>query len=123
MRANKPSLERLVQRLTDNEDIITLIERAIVEEPPLSTTEREAFIRLGFSSELDQIRNASHNGRKWIADMEQRERKRTGINNLKVGYNKATGYFIEVSSSNIQSRSSRLCAPTNTLELRTLYHL
>jgi len=97
---NKPALERLVQRLTDNEDIIILIERAIVEEPPLSLTEG-GILRPGFSSELDSIRDASHNGRKWIADMEQRERKRTGINNLKVGYNKATGYFIEVSSSNI----------------------
>ncbi len=97
---NQPSLERLVQRLTNNEDIIALIEHAIVEEPPLSLTEG-SIIRPGFSSELDQIRDASHNGRKWIAEMEQRERKRTGINNLKVGYNKATGYFIEVSSSNI----------------------
>jgi len=97
---NKLSLERLVQRLTDNEDIITLIEHAIVEEPPLSVAEG-GILRPGFSPELDQIRNASHNGRKWVADMEQRERKRTGINNLKVGYNKATGYFIEVSSSNI----------------------
>ncbi len=97
---NKSSLERLVLRLTDNEDIITLIEHALVEEPPLSLTEG-GILRPGFSPELDQIRDASHNGRKWIADMEQRERRRTGINNLKVGYNKATGYFIEVSSSNI----------------------
>ncbi len=97
---NKPSLERLMEHLTDNGDIITLIEHAIVEEPPLSLAEG-GIIRPGFSSELDSIRDASHNGRKWVAEMEQRERKRTGINNLKVGYNKATGYYIEVSSSNI----------------------
>jgi len=96
-----PSLARLTQRLTNNDDISVLIERAIVEEPPLSLVEG-GIIRVGFSSELDQIRNASQNGRKWIADMEQRERKRTGITNLKVGYNRATGYFIEVSSSHIQ---------------------
>ena len=98
--SNTPSLERLMQRLSDNEDIITLIERAIVEEPPISFSDG-GIIRTGFSSELDQIRHASQNGRKWVAEMEQRERKRTGINNLKVGYNKATGYFIEVSSSNL----------------------
>ena len=97
---NTPSLERLLQRLSDNDDIITLIERAIVEEPPLSLSDG-GIIRAGFSPELDTVRNASQNGRKWIADMEQRERRRTGIPTLKVGYNKATGYFIEVSNSNL----------------------
>ncbi|GER89156.1 hypothetical protein KDW_33180 [Dictyobacter vulcani] len=58
-------------------------------------------IRAGFSAELDQLRDASQNGRKWISDLEQRERKRTGINNLKVGFNKATGYFIEITTSNL----------------------
>jgi len=95
-----PSLARIMQRLSDNEDIITLIERAIVDEPPVSITEGN-IIRAGFSSELDQIKHTSQHGRQWIADMEQRERKRTGINTLKVGYNKATGYFIEVSNANL----------------------
>ena len=97
---SRPALERLVQRLTDNADIIALIERAIVDEPPLSLVEG-GILRPGFSAELDEIRDASQNGRKWIAEMEQRERRRTGINNLKVSYNKATGYYIEVSSSNL----------------------
>ncbi len=97
---NTPSLERLLQRMSDNDDIITLIERAIVEEPPLSLSDG-GIIRAGFSPELDTVRNASQNGRQWIADMEQRERKRTGIPTLKVGYNKATGYFIEVSNANV----------------------
>ncbi len=109
----RPALERLVQRLTDNKDIIELIERAIVEEPPLSLVEG-GILRKGFSAELDQIRDASQNGRKWIADMEQRERRRTGINNLKVGYNKATGYFIEVSSSNLHR------VPTEYVRRQTL---
>jgi DNA mismatch repair protein MutS len=94
-----PSLSNLLQRLTDSEDIAALIERTIVDEPPVSITEG-GIIRAGFSSELDQIRDASQNGKQWIADMEQRERKRTGINNLKVGYNRATGYYIEVSKAN-----------------------
>ncbi len=95
----RPSLHRLLQRLTDNNEVIALIEKAIVDEPPLSITEG-GIIRKGFSTELDGLHDASHNGRKWIADMEQRERKRTGINTLKVGFNRATGYFIEVSSAN-----------------------
>jgi len=98
--AQMPTLTRLMQRLADNADIITLIEGAIVDEPPISITEG-GIIRPGFSSELDQIKKASHNGRQWIAEMEQRERRRTGINTLKVGYNKASGYYIEVSNSQL----------------------
>src|SRR5207237_3782756 len=54
-----------------------------------------------FNLELDSIKQASHDGQKWIADLEQRERRRTGINNLKVGYNKGPGYYIEVTNVNI----------------------
>src|SRR5437660_2502646 len=98
--AQMPTLTRLMERLADNGDIITLIERAIVEEPPISITEG-GIIKEGFSSELDQIKKASHDGRRWIAEMEQRERRRSGINTLKVGYNKASGYYIEVSNSQL----------------------
>jgi DNA mismatch repair protein MutS len=94
-----PSLSSLLQSLADSEDIAELIERAIVDEPPVSITEG-GIIRAGFSSELDQLRDTSQNGKQWIAEMEQRERKRTGITNLKVGYNRATGYYIEVSKTN-----------------------
>jgi DNA mismatch repair protein MutS len=94
-----PSLSHLLQCLTDNEDIVILIERTIVDEPPVSITDG-GIIRAGFNSELDQLKDASQNGKQWIADMELRERKRTGINNLKVGYNRATGYYIEVSKAN-----------------------
>jgi DNA mismatch repair protein MutS len=97
---NTPSLVRIMEHLADNEDIIQLIERAIVEEPPLSTSEG-GVIRPGFNIELDSIKQASHDGQKWIADLEQRERKRTGINNLKVGYNKGPGYYIEVTNANV----------------------
>ncbi|HEV2656477.1 MAG TPA: DNA mismatch repair protein MutS, partial [Ktedonobacteraceae bacterium] len=93
-------LARIMHRLADNEDIITLIERAIVEEPPLSLSEG-GIIRPGFSAELDQVKDISQNGRKWLAEMEQRERRRTGITTLKVGYNRATGYYIEVSNGQL----------------------
>ncbi len=98
--ATYPSLTLIMQRLSENDDIITLIEHAIVDEPPLSITEG-GIIRENFSAELDQLKHASQNGRQWIADMEQRERKRTGISTLKVGYNRASGYFIEVTNTNL----------------------
>jgi DNA mismatch repair protein MutS len=97
---DKPSLWRVMQRLSDNDDIIKLIEQAIVDEPPLSINEG-GIIRPGFNAELDQLKDASQNGKQWIANLEQRERKRTGISTLKVGYNRATGYFIEVTNSNL----------------------
>jgi len=96
----KPSLAHIMERLADNADIINLVESAIVDEPPLSTAEG-GVIRSGFSSELDQVKHSSHDSQEWIAKMEQRERKRTGISNLKVGYNKVSGYFIEVTNSQL----------------------
>jgi DNA mismatch repair protein MutS len=95
-----PALAHIMQQLADNGDIITLIENAIVDEPPLSTAEG-GVIRPGFNSELDKIKLASQEGQQWIAQMERRERRRTGISNLKVGYNKVSGYYIEVTNSNL----------------------
>ncbi len=95
-----PSLARIIQRLANNDEIIHLIESAIVEDPPLSASEG-GVIRPGFSAELDEIKRASQNGQQWIAQLEQRERRRTGIPTLKVGYNKAFGYYIEVTNANL----------------------
>jgi DNA mismatch repair protein MutS len=95
-----PSVSRLVQRLADNDDVIQLIESALVDQPPLSASEG-GVIRDGYSAELDQVKEASQNGQKWIAEMEQRERKRTGIPSLKVGYTRVFGYFIEVTKSQL----------------------
>ncbi len=108
-----PALSRLLQHLAENDDIIALIEQAIVEEPPASFNEG-GIIRPGFNSELDQIGQTSKNGKQWLSDLEQRERKRTGINNLKVGFNKAYGYYIEVSSA----QSNRV--PTEYIRRQTL---
>jgi DNA mismatch repair protein MutS len=96
--AQKPTLALLLQRLADNADIITLIERAIVEEPPLSLSEG-GIIRAGFNGELDALREKAQRGKQWLSDLEQRERKRTGIPNLKVGFHKTSGYYIEVSNA------------------------
>jgi DNA mismatch repair protein MutS len=103
--ASMPSLVRLVQRLADNEDVISLIESALVDEPALSASEG-GVIRPGYSAELDQVKEASQNGQKWMAELEQRERKRTGITTLKVGYTKVFGYFIEVTNSQLSRISA-----------------
>ena len=108
-----PAVYRLIQRLADNNDVIQLIESALVSQPPLSASEG-GVIRDGYSAELDQIKEASQNGQKWITEMELRERKRTGIATLKVGYTKVFGYFIEVTKSQL----SRV--PTDYVRKQTL---
>ncbi len=78
---------------------LELIESAIPEDPP-ATLQTSGVIKPGFSSELDNILNSTKHAREWIKNLENEERQRTGIKNLKVGYNKVYGYFIEVSRSN-----------------------
>ncbi|HEX7998072.1 MAG TPA: DNA mismatch repair protein MutS [Pyrinomonadaceae bacterium] len=77
-----------------------LIEKAISDELP-TRAEPGKIIREGFSEELDQLRNLLRDGRAYLANMEQRERARTGIKSLRVGYNKVFGYFIEVTKPNL----------------------
>jgi DNA mismatch repair protein MutS len=77
-----------------------LVERALVDEPP-ATLGDGGFIRPGYSAELDTLLDASRNGRQWVADLERRERERTGIATLRVGYNKVFGYYLEVTSSQL----------------------
>jgi DNA mismatch repair protein MutS len=75
---------------------LALLEAAVAAEPP-ATLQNTGIIRPGFSSELDNVVEASRHAREWIANLESVERERTGIKTLKVGYNKVFGYFIEVS--------------------------
>ncbi len=82
------------------DDICSLIQRAIIDNPPFSVREG-GIIREGFDEQVDIFRNAMTEGKQWIASMEQKEREITGIKNLKISYNKVFGYFIEVSKSNI----------------------
>ncbi len=72
---------------------------AIIDEPP-ATTKDGGIIREGFHAELDAIRAAQHDGRRWIAQLESGERESTGINTLKVGYNAVFGYYLEVTKAN-----------------------
>jgi len=81
-------------------DVMDLIAQAIVDEPGASL-EHGGVIRAGFSHELDEIRQASSEAKRYLANLERQERERTGIKSLKVGYNKVFGYYIEVSKSNL----------------------
>ena len=82
-------------------DLIDYIERAVSDRPP-SDFERGGIIRAGFSAELDELRDRLTGGRRFLAELEQRERQRTGIRSLKVGYNKVFGYYIEVTKPNLR---------------------
>ena len=92
--------ERLTAGLQPCDEVVTLISQAIVDEPPMSLDEGEV-IRQGFSPELDQLRSASRDAKQYLANLERKERERTGIKSLKVGYNKVFGYYIEVSNANL----------------------
>ena len=82
------------------DDIRDLIEAAIEEEPPVSITEG-GVIKTGFHPQVDELRTAAREGKNWIAALEARERERTGIKSLKVGYNKVFGYYISVTNANL----------------------
>jgi len=83
------------------DDLSDYIERAITDRPP-SDFERGGIIRAGFSAELDELRATLTGSRRFLAEMEERERKRTGIRSLKVGFNKVFGYYIEVTRPNLR---------------------
>lgn len=76
-------------------EVVDLVERSIVEEPPI-TVKEGGLIKKGFNTELDELRTIKHEGRKWLAEFEEHEKARTGIKSLKVGYNKVFGYYVEV---------------------------
>jgi DNA mismatch repair protein MutS len=88
------------EQLLDVQEIVNLIDEAIVEEPPVLLTEG-GLIKPGFNSQLDELRQISSSGKDWIAKLQTKERERTGISSLKVKYNKVFGYFIEVSKANL----------------------
>ena len=82
-------------------DAVALLSESLADEP--GTLERGGVIREGFSEELDSLRGRARDARKYLADLEQRERERTGVKSLRVGYNRVFGYYIEISRANQQS--------------------
>lgn len=93
-------LQNLYRDLDELEDIYTLIENAIIEDPPISVTEG-GIIKLGYDPEIDELKTAMTDGRTWLAKLEATEKEQTGIKGLKIGYNKVFGYYIEVTKSNL----------------------
>jgi DNA mismatch repair protein MutS len=87
--------------LPECEKISVLIKNSISEELPASRAEQFGIIKKGFSEELDKLRQTLKNGKAFLADLEKRERERTGIKSLRVGFNKVFGYYIEVTKSNL----------------------
>jgi DNA mismatch repair protein MutS len=86
-------------QLTEMSAVVDLVSRAIVDDPP-QRTQDGGFIAAGYDEELDKLRSISRDGKKWIAALEVKERQKTGINSLKVGFNNVFGYYIEVTKAN-----------------------
>lgn len=98
---NSEFLKNIDNELDILSDIYELIEASIVEEPPL-TVKEGGLIKKGYKPEIDELIEATTNGKQWLANVEIREKELTGIKNLKIGYNKIFGYYIEVSKSNVK---------------------
>ena len=91
-------LKELYENLDELKDVFALIEKSIVEDPPM-TIKDGGIIKLGYDEEIDTLKKASTEGKTWLAKLEADEKEKTGIKTLKVGYNKVFGYYIEVSKS------------------------
>ena len=90
----------ILERLGDHQDIVTLLGRALVDDPPVTVREG-GMIKEGYNENLDELKKMSLHGKDWIARMQQKERDRTGIKSLKIGYNSVFGYYIEVTKTNL----------------------
>ena len=93
-----PLLTELYDNLDSLDELCSLIEEAIVDEPPLAMKEG-GIIKQGFHEEVDKLRNAKTEGKTWLAQIEEEEREKTGIKNLRIKYNKVFGYYLEVTNS------------------------
>ena len=88
-------------KLEPLDDLLDVLENSIVEEPPISVKDGGLFKR-GFNQQLDEYLDASQNGKSWLAQLQAREREKTGIKSLKISFNKVFGYFIEITRANLQ---------------------
>lgn len=95
---SKDELKNIETDIEGLEDIYELIKSAVIEEPPISIREG-GIIRDGFDDTIDMLRNAKKDGKQWLAQLEEQDRARTGIKNLKIKYNKVFGYYFEVTNS------------------------
>jgi DNA mismatch repair protein MutS len=95
-----PLLAELNTRVDDFHDLHALLEKAVETDPPL-TLKEGGLIKLGYHPQLDELKLASSDGKTWMLDFEVKEKERTGIKNLKVGYNRVFGYYIEISKGSL----------------------
>lgn len=93
-----PIINDLANKLDDHSDLLKLLVESIADEPPITVKEGN-IIKPGYSEDLDELLDINRNSKKWLADFEESERERIGIKNLKVGYNRVFGYFIEISKA------------------------
>ena len=93
--------KRIYREWDNAEDVLDLIDKAILDEPAFLLTEG-GIIKDGYNAELDELRKISHSGKTFISQLEEQERKKTGISSLKVRYNKVFGYYIEVTRPNLR---------------------
>ncbi|MBM7598519.1 DNA mismatch repair protein MutS [Virgibacillus halotolerans] len=93
-------MQSLADELIFPEHIVTLLNESLVDEPPISIKDG-SMIKDGYSEQLDTYRDAMRNGKKWIAELEQKEKQETNIKSLKIGYNRVFGYYIEVTKANL----------------------
>ena len=93
-----PLLRSFSQSLDDLRDLSALLARAIADDPPLTLREGH-IIKDGYHEDVDRYRRASTEGKQWLAELEEREREKTGIKNLRIKYNKVFGYYFEVTKS------------------------
>jgi len=110
---NSPLLIRIYQGIDELPDLHELLERAISDSPPVTLREG-GIIKEGYDAERDRFFSMTRDGRRWIAALEEKERKRTGISSLKVGYNNVFGYYIEI------SKAGAALAPEDYVRKQTL---
>ena len=95
---NSKKLKELYYNIDELQDIYELIEKSIVDDPPMGIKDG-GIIKLGYDEEIDKLKTATTQGKNWIIKLEAEEKEKTGIKTLKIGYNKVFGYYIEVSKS------------------------
>jgi len=106
-------LQQLLNEVDDLREIVNLIESAIVPEPP-PTIKEGGIIKPEYNGELNELYQMARGGKEWVAELEAKERRRTGINSLKVGYTSVFGYYIEVTKANLKQ------VPTDYIRKQTL---
>jgi len=104
---------KIFERMDTLEDVYELIDSSIIDDPPI-TIKEGGIIKPGYNPEVDRLRKATTEGKDWVVALESSEREKTGIKNLKVGFNKVFGYYIEVTKSNLS------LVPDNYIRKQTL---